>query len=154
MFEFRRQPLKGLYLFYIGFSTLFIRLPFWTLILIPRSSRPRKSWTFGKSLAIKIGKLFVHVVFKVGLPDGFNENLDKANASDKLKVMGFVIVPAFPGDLLVGEVKDLAEHQDVKIQRTFGFWYQRKDANEPFDQKAGPNEKVALLFHGKCILDH
>ena len=71
----------------------------------------------------------------------------------KLKSIGFVVVPAFPEDLLVGEIRELASRQAVKTERTFGFWYQRKDLGEPPDRKATPGEKVALLFHGTFVHD-
>jgi hypothetical protein len=34
--DFHRQPLKGLYLTYELVTTLFVRIPFWTLTSIPR----------------------------------------------------------------------------------------------------------------------
>ena len=36
MLAFRRQPLKGLYLTYQLIATLFVRVPFWVLLSIPR----------------------------------------------------------------------------------------------------------------------
>ena len=143
MFELRSQPVKGIYLVYIGATTLF-RLPFWALTSIPRSSRPRESWTIMKSVLLKAMKLFIHVMYRVGLPKGFIEDPDVANGSTKLKSMGFVVVPAFPKDLLVGEIKELVSRQAVGTHRTSGFWYQRKDDGEPSNRTSVPSEKVAL----------
>ena len=36
MLAFRRQPLKGLYLTCQLLATLFVRVPFWILLSIPR----------------------------------------------------------------------------------------------------------------------
>ena len=36
MLAFRRQPLKGLYLTYQLIATLFVRIPYWVLLSIPR----------------------------------------------------------------------------------------------------------------------
>lgn len=152
MFEFYRQPLKTIYLTYVGLSTIFFRLPYWTLKCVHPPSRPRKSWNVVKCLAVFMTKHFVKVIFKVGLPEGFSENLDDANASAKYKEMGFTVVPKFPENLLTGEMKDLAARQNVTIDRTFGFWYHRKGTIERRDKLADQDKKVALLFHGEPLV--
>jgi hypothetical protein len=51
--QFRRHPLKGLYLTYELITTLFFRLPSWILGNVTRESRPRQSWSLRKSVLIR-----------------------------------------------------------------------------------------------------
>jgi hypothetical protein len=51
--QFRRHPLKGLYLCFELTTTLCFRLPSWILGNIPRKLRPRQSWSLKKSVLIK-----------------------------------------------------------------------------------------------------
>jgi len=51
--QFRRQPLKGLYLAFEIITTLFFRLPSWILGNLPRELRPRPSWSLKKSVLIR-----------------------------------------------------------------------------------------------------
>jgi hypothetical protein len=51
--QFRRHPLKGLYLTFELITTLFFRLPFWILGNVPRKLRPRQSWSLRKSVFIR-----------------------------------------------------------------------------------------------------
>jgi hypothetical protein len=51
--QFRRHPLKGLYLTFEFITTLFFRLPFWILGNVPRELRPRQSWSLSKSVFIR-----------------------------------------------------------------------------------------------------
>ena len=48
MHTFRTQPLKGLYILYQLLSTVFVRVPLWTLFNLPRYVREdaeeKKSW--------------------------------------------------------------------------------------------------------------
>jgi len=73
-YPFGRQPLKGLYLFYQFITTVFIRVPLWVVLNIPRyvsysalqsillisyhssSWRPRKTWTLKRTILLKLIK--------------------------------------------------------------------------------------------------
>jgi hypothetical protein len=60
--QFRRHPLKGLYLTYELITTLFFRLPSWILGNVPRGLRPRQSWSLRKSVLIRALDRFNFVI--------------------------------------------------------------------------------------------
>jgi hypothetical protein len=51
--DLRRQPVRSLYLFYQFTSTLFIRVPFWTVSYISKSNRPWKTWSLRRSVLLR-----------------------------------------------------------------------------------------------------
>lgn len=64
--QFRRHPLKGLYLSFELLTTLFFRLPSWVIGNVPRELRPRQSWSLRKSVLIRAIDRFNVVIGRWG----------------------------------------------------------------------------------------
>ncbi|KAJ7197196.1 alpha/beta-hydrolase [Mycena pura] len=154
-FKFHRQPQKTIYLI---FSVLFLllRIPFWVLRNLLPSWRPRRQWSFGRSLLVEFINAATAIMLQTSLPAP--EPLEKmAQSADKT---GFVWVDPAP-NLVAGDIKRFAELNGVKSARAGGFWYTRKSDN-PAGQKASPGEKMgsggpsfspsAVMFKG--LLEH
>lgn len=152
MFAFRKQPLKGLYQTYFFASTI-ICLPFWFIRNIPGFARPRKKWPLGRSVIVGGMRAYVESWWAIGLPDSPGSDYEKIANSPDAKKLGFEWVEALKEDLIVGEVKDIAQTQGVTPARTCGYWYQRETETDEKDRNAGPDEKVLLHFHGKYTLN-
>ena len=52
-FPFHRPPIKGLYQFYRSIARL-VALPSWMLRYALRGWRPRRSWTLGKTIIVRL----------------------------------------------------------------------------------------------------
>ena len=53
VFEYRNQPWRGIYIAYQSVLTVF-RIPVWILLSLPKTLRPRRSWTFKKTMQMRI----------------------------------------------------------------------------------------------------
>lgn len=138
--------MKALYLLYTALSTLILRIPFWALSALPRSNRARASWGVGRAITIAGLRVFVDTVFQIGLPAA--EDPEKAaQTADKT---GFVWIKPTP-DLIVGEVKRLAELNGVDAQRISGYWYGARGSDGNAGQKAGVDEKIIYQLHGRPL---
>ena len=52
-------------------------------------------------------------------------------------------------ELVVGEIKELAERNKVGVEQVAGYWYGKRDAaTGRVGQRAGPDEKVMYALHG------
>ena len=56
VFEYRNQPWRGIYLGYQSVLTVF-RIPVWILLSVPKALRPRRSWTFKKTILMRLFNL-------------------------------------------------------------------------------------------------
>jgi hypothetical protein len=62
--------------------------------------------------------------------------------------VGMVWIDAKP-ELIVGEIKDLAERNKVGVEQVAGYWYGKRDPTTGrVGQRAGPDEKVMYALHG------
>lgn len=138
-FEYRNQPYKSLYLVYSALFILLWWLPYWTLISIIPSWRPRPTWGILRTIYINALRKFIEVLWAVG--HGIAESLPSSE--------GLVKIEALPRGLLVGELKELAERNEVGNEVTSGYWYQRKDRVGKIDESANPDEKIVYHIHGK-----
>lgn len=147
-FEFRYQPLKGLYWTYTVCSLLIIRLPLWTALYILPSARPRQKWSLGRSLIVSIIRVFVDAMYTTGFDFMKAPPLEKsAGGSEKT---GFVWVKATP-QLIVGDIARMAEQNEVSAIRTGGFWYGERDTNGKVGQTAHPDEVVFYYLHSESL---
>lgn len=76
---------------------------------------------------------------------------EKRDADVEAKEYGFVWVDAAP-EYVTGEVKEIAEKNNVSPARTAGFWYGQRGADGKAGQNASINERVIYHFHGMCLL--
>ncbi|KAI0369743.1 alpha/beta-hydrolase [Pilatotrama ljubarskyi] len=139
------QPFKGLYIVYFASTLVFFKVPFWALQYLPRSKRPRSTWTLKRSIIVRtIRELFT---FKV--PVGLKTALDSPKeVSDRaLTDAKFVWVDGVPEELLRGEVQRIAEITGVKPARNPGYWL-LKEGSAWSGPKAKPGEKTVLHMHG------
>lgn len=152
MFLFRRQPLKGLYLTYFVVSTFFVRLPYWIISSIFPASRPRRSWSLGKSLGVAGMRAYVNTFFETGLPFSVGNDPDQVARLPNAAELGFTWVPPLPEELIVGEVKELATRNSVKVMKTSGYWMCNGLSMEVARQPAHSQEKIILHFHSMYIV--
>ena len=146
----RYQPFKTIYLTYIASSLLLVRLPFWFVIYQLPWLRPRASWTVGRSILVKALQVIVPAVFNTASWKSLRVDL-RPFLKDP-EAAGLVLLDARP-DLIVGEIKELAEKNKVTVDQVAGFWYGNRDAAGKVGQRAGPDEKVMYAFHGQCLFD-
>ncbi|KAF8829157.1 hypothetical protein HHX47_DHR3001169 [Lentinula edodes] len=57
----RHQPYKALYTAFEFVGTVLVKVPFWLLLSIPRSWRPRPSWSMKDSFLIQLLRHLVSV---------------------------------------------------------------------------------------------
>ncbi|KAH8828060.1 endoplasmic reticulum protein [Flagelloscypha sp. PMI_526] len=148
-YSFTKQPLKGLYLTYQIVSTVFFRLPLWTLLAIPPWFRQRKSWTFQRELAVNaLRHLVVQVDAQVGnflsIPD--HTKLDIRNG-----VEGVWIEPVCEA-LLQYDILALAATAQVKAVKIPAYWHNNTGEMIESNRRAQPNEKIFLFFHGGAYI--
>ncbi|KAH9922556.1 Alpha/Beta hydrolase protein [Amylocystis lapponica] len=140
-FIFRHQPFKGVVFVGSVLILLFIRLPFWTLINIIPSWRPRRSWSLGRSLIVQGYRSILGIAYTTSLPGPPGESVRTTPSS------GFVSVDASP-DLVVGEILELAELNHVQPAKISGYWYGIRGPSGEVGYKAVPGQKVIYHFHG------
>jgi len=148
VFALRHQPFKTLYVAVELVATLFVRLPYWCIVYIPRSLRPRPSWSWSQSvllsflrLASAYGPLSARVEPLLPLPNHLAVPHDR---SGKLK---YAWVDPTP-ELIVGQVKKWADIAGVEAMRIPGYWHDRKGFNTPVGQAPSSGEKVLYYLHG------
>jgi len=143
IYAFRHQPIRGLYLTYQAFSTLFIRVPIWVIAYLPKRWRPRPSWTLKRCVILQLLKRFMHVRSRVGEIFPTPNHLAIAEGPG---VKG-VWVEAAP-HLITGDIETWASIANVKPSRIPGYWLDRPGADIPIGQKPLPGEKVLYSLHG------
>lgn len=142
----RHQPLKFIYNAYT-IGSLCIRFPCWALVaLIPRL-RTRPSWTYRETLMIKfLNALFLNT-FRTGSWKRFWNDPRTMDADHA----GLVWIDPNP-NLVVGEIKELAQLNKVEVARIAAYWYGERDpSTRKVGQRAAPDEIVVLALHCKCF---
>ncbi|KIJ59491.1 hypothetical protein HYDPIDRAFT_33178 [Hydnomerulius pinastri MD-312] len=144
MFEFRRQPLKALYILYTVITVPSVRVPYWIITSILPAWRPRKRWTLYRTLNVYALQAAVKFVFATGAFTGDAPEKSQRNA-DKL---GFVWVEPLPAELVRGDVTEAALVNDVSPAQVHGYWVGKGVGNGSHARKAKSGEKVLYHFHG------
>lgn len=141
-----RQPFKAIYLTYFAFVFLLFRLPYYVLLSLLPWTRPRSSWTIRRSLLVRALQDIVPALFDTGSFDA--ARIDPHIFSKNREEVGMVWVDAKP-ELIVGEIKELAERNKVGVEQVAGYWYGKRDPTTGrVGQRAGPDEKVMYALHG------
>lgn len=142
----RHEPLKTIYLT-VAFASLLARLPFWFLIALVPSFRPRASWTVGRTLTVRAARVFFGAVFNTGSFQWVR--VDPRCFAQNEQEVGLVWIDASP-DLIQGTIKRYAGINEVLTVRVPAYWSGARDiATGHVGQAARPDEKVILAFHGK-----
>jgi len=149
---FRKEPLRTLYIIYAVATTLTIRLPYWVVTSLP-GLRPRKSWTFWKSLRLKYFTFMACKFSKVGPIGNVKVTNHKAIPPNlDPKVVG-VWIEGVDESLIQGEVKEMAKIANVKPLAIPGYWYHKESS--PIlggSRSIDPKERVLYMFHGGAYI--
>ncbi|KAF9445331.1 alpha/beta-hydrolase [Macrolepiota fuliginosa MF-IS2] len=143
-YPYRKPPFKAAYLVYVAISTLFIRIPFWILLGLPRFMRPRKAWDLRRTVMVNFIRYIWGVEGKVGTP---RVTPDHRAIVPGPNVSGVWVSPV-PNNLIVGKLNQWAEYADVTSTRIPGYWIHKKGVKIEVSSSAGPGEKVVLALHG------
>ncbi|KZT01804.1 alpha/beta-hydrolase [Laetiporus sulphureus 93-53] len=143
VFAFRYQPFKAIYTL-STVAGLLLRLPYWTLINLLPSWRPRTTWTLGRAIFVNVFQVYIAYVYETGIPTPAYPKEDAPDAA----TTGLVFIDPVPTELIVGEVKEFARVNNVQPVRTAGFWIGPRGPSGEVGQKASPGEKVIYHLHG------
>ncbi|CDO76299.1 hypothetical protein BN946_scf184917.g15 [Trametes cinnabarina] len=139
------QPLKACYLIYFATSLILVKLPLWTIYYIPRSTRPRRSWTVKRCLIVRVIKELFGM--KVDLKLEGTQTLPTEVPDTSLVDAKFIWIDPIPDELFCGEVHRIAEMTGVQPARIPGYWLIKK-GSQWSGPKAKPGEKTVLHIHG------
>jgi len=100
------EPLKSIYVFQRLLTTLLL-VPLWVIYysILPRSFRPRPSWSITQIVVVKFTKRIYKVTEVAGVTWGTRDPTLEPDEKS-LKETRFVWVPPLPGDLCTGIVND------------------------------------------------
>ena len=100
------EPLKSIYVFQRLFTTLLL-VPLWAIyyIVLPRSFRPRPSWSITQIIVVKFTKRIYKVTEVAGVTWGTRDPTQEPDEKS-LKETRFAWVPPLPGELRTGVVDD------------------------------------------------
>lgn len=151
-FVWRYQPLKVIYLTCVFAEVLFIRLPLWSILAAVPAFRPRRSWTYKRTVLMKAAQSVLPTVFKACLfklvrvnPRRYTGREDKA---------GLVWIEPTAG-LIVGEIEHYAKLNGVSASRIPAYWYGERGTDTGIaGQHARADEKVILYLHCKWTIHH
>ncbi|KDQ51427.1 hypothetical protein JAAARDRAFT_199076 [Jaapia argillacea MUCL 33604] len=141
----KKQPYEALYAVSLLTSYL-IRVPYWVLISLLPSTRPRPSWTFFEAFIVHSNKF---LFFGRCLPDGYQpEAVDVADIPEQktLKKSHVVVIPPAKEKYLAGMATIDPSIVPISIP---GYFF----GDERERTKALPGEKVWLLAHGGGYFD-
>jgi hypothetical protein len=145
-FRFKNQPQKLLYILYSIITILAIRLPYWILVSVIPACRPRRSWSFSRSVAMKFMQASVPIMFNAGVFPPVSDPLKDEASADAL---GFVWVDPINEQLVVGEIAAMAKTNNVAPARVYGYWYGKRGRDGKHGQQAAAGEKVLYHIHGE-----
>ncbi|KAI0374968.1 alpha/beta-hydrolase [Pilatotrama ljubarskyi] len=142
----RRQPFKGLYLAYFVFSTLLVRVPLWFIWFLPRSNRPRATWSIMRCIRVMNLRMLMGLPIKLGL----KSSRDIPKSDDELKNAKFVWIEGLSEDseAFCGEVRKAAAIAGVKPARIPAYWFSKPGSLVLKDLKAKAGERTVLHIHG------
>ncbi|EMD35344.1 hypothetical protein CERSUDRAFT_116141 [Gelatoporia subvermispora B] len=147
-FAFRRQPFKAIYKTF-NVLYLLVSVPVWALIAVVPAWRPRRSWSVGRTLMVKFIRAYIGLMFNTTLPPSPPPAIIAASPS--AQEMGFAWVDPAP-DLVTGEIRDVAEINGVKPEKSSGYWYGPRGPDGAPGQTASKGEKVILHMHGGAFV--
>ncbi|KAF8903472.1 alpha/beta-hydrolase [Gymnopilus junonius] len=138
-----RQPFKALYILAELTNIVLLHVPFWIIASIPKSSRPRPSWSITRSVLVYGLRRYFILNSKVG---GILKSPNYLALQGGKEVYGIWVSPA--PDLLQGRIREQCEKAGSESIRLPGYWYTRK--GETFDRKYKPSgaDKVLYTLHG------
>ncbi|CAE7189736.1 unnamed protein product [Rhizoctonia solani] len=140
------RPLGALYLLYRRTLAL-LKLPFWTALYFAGINKPRPSWNLKKTLVLNAIRELLDAPSRTGNTRG--RDYTKEVASKECLDARFIWIDGVPPELIVGEIKRLAQAcgaQPVRIPAYgFGKWDSVRDL-------ARDGEKIILNLHGGAYI--
>ncbi|KAI0093130.1 alpha/beta-hydrolase [Irpex rosettiformis] len=126
-------------------TAAFIRLPIWVLLALPKGTRPRPSWSIGRTLQLRVLNVLFSPPVAVFLKT-FSREPDYRVLEQGKGVKG-VWVPPVP-HLIVGKIKLWAEKAGVESIRIPAYWLEKKGVDLPVNARPSEGEKVLYVLHG------
>ncbi|OJA14431.1 hypothetical protein AZE42_06421 [Rhizopogon vesiculosus] len=143
-FECVHQPFKGLYLGYQLLSTMFVRVPIWSLWYSLPSMRPISTWSWKHAMMVE---LYRHLANVSSITGPISSHPDHRAIAPTKEAIG-VWVEGAPSELIMDDLKILASISKVAPTRIPGYWYGRSGTPPEPTQSPQPGEKVFYYFHG------
>ena len=143
----RRQPIKGLYLGYLLITTVFVRVPVWTITYLPRRNRPSPKWSLLRSLIVVA---YREIMTKLAVDTGIRYSHNPPKSDDELQDAQFVWIEGLGEDseIFCGEIRAAAGVTNVRPAKIGAYWFLKLGASIPADMRAKPGELVVMHIHG------
>ncbi|KAJ7703104.1 Alpha/Beta hydrolase protein [Mycena rosella] len=140
---FHHQPFKSVYLLYAALAAC-LRIPYWALVSLPRAWRPRKSWTWRRTMQVKLVRYLTSLANTVG-PLAVTPNYLAL-----VPGIGYhgVWVDPVPPDLIVGKLQMWASVAGVSPVKLPGYWIHKPGSTINLEAPIMPGEKIAYCLHG------
>ncbi|KIJ38888.1 hypothetical protein M422DRAFT_32962 [Sphaerobolus stellatus SS14] len=143
-----RQPWKGLFLLLWAIQLVF-KIPFWAIKSLPRSRRPRPSWSISRCVRLYTLRSTMEFPVKLGLVLKRDLTVEVANST--LKNSKFVWIPGLREDFIQGELKEYADKAGVKPSRVPGYWQYKVGTLTESVEPPKDGEKVVYHAHGGAL---
>ncbi|KAJ4483322.1 Alpha/Beta hydrolase protein [Lentinula aciculospora] len=139
----RRQPFKALYIAFDFVGTVLVRAPIWFLLSIPKSWRPRPSWSIKDSFLIQLLRHLVSTRVRISLTTESNcPNREVGALGEDIQCVWVDPVPK----LIVGDLAVWSRAASVSSDYVQGYWYGKSRAI--VSGIALPGEKILYSLHG------
>ncbi|WVQ94843.1 hypothetical protein IAU59_001926 [Kwoniella sp. CBS 9459] len=162
---YRHPIFRRLYLISFLLFGIFILLPSWTILYIPKSNRPRKSWTVQRCLRVRWSRLLCGLVARCEI-DYLGRDLSVDPDPVNLKWSHPITIPPPPPSLLRGHAKITLDqlhasrgswvphfiHRFKKEKP--GVWGRWNRVEEELDQEYGFEPVKAFWFTGEKLTPH
>ncbi|PCH43927.1 alpha/beta-hydrolase [Wolfiporia cocos MD-104 SS10] len=144
--ELRKQPLRSVYLGAQKVYTEIVRVPSWVLSNLPKSRRPRPSWSLRKCVQVP----------KLRLYSEFGPIAEKAGPVHRWPTHRAIVEgPGVKGvwlnpnpSIIHGAVKEWAAAASVEQTRIPGYWIDKPGSDTPAGEEPASDERVILYLHG------
>ncbi|KAG8772111.1 hypothetical protein FRC12_003247 [Ceratobasidium sp. 428] len=131
------------------YSGLLLRLPWWAVLDLWKSNRPRPVWSWGRSLLVRIVQYGWEIPLRTG--QMLDRDITREVPASECRGTKFLWIDPVPEDLIQGEINHYATRASVRSCRIpaygFGDW-----GHEGFHARDG--EKIVMHFHGGAYVTH
>ncbi|KAJ7497386.1 Alpha/Beta hydrolase protein [Mycena latifolia] len=138
---FRNQPFKSVYLVY-EFLSAFVRIPYWALSSIVW--RPRKSWSWRRTLHVKVVR---HLTELSGIVGPLMVTPNHLAIVPGVGFHGIWVEPVTP-ELIVGKLEMWAAVAGVSPVKLPGYWVHKPGSTINLEAPIMPGEKIGYCLHG------
>ncbi|THH33314.1 hypothetical protein EUX98_g877 [Antrodiella citrinella] len=150
VYALRQQPFRAIYIVVELLITVFIRLPYWLILYIPRHRRPRVSWPYSRCIAVEILRTLMFVGPIAARAGPISTKPDHRSIPDIPGVKALWIDPT--PDLLFGDVNEWADAGNIPYVRLPGYWYDRHGDDTPIGTAPHKGEKVLYMIKGGAFV--